>query len=154
MYQLKIFTMKFYLIYLMMLFSISLKAQSGKDSIELVNLLVKDYKTMENYDSKTHLENCTDKYLLVEDGEIWDMKKELDFYNKNSGRVMNRKNFFDIKYVRVQGEFAYTVYNLRSEIVENGNRQILNWVESVIFRKVKGRWKIEVIHSTKLQKPT
>ena len=123
-------------------------SQKTNDSSAIVRLLVDDYKTMGNWDIKSHIENCTDNYLLVENGEIWDIKKESEYYIKNATRVIDRKDYFDIKYVRVYGTYAYAVYNLRSDIVENGNLKVKTWLESAIFRKIKGKWKIELINST------
>jgi hypothetical protein len=145
-------TMKAYLIWVLMLMSVSVDAQQGSDSVEIVNLLVRDYKTLGNWDVDSHLKNCTDNYLLVEDGEITTLKEEAAYYRKNAQRVIERKDYFDIKYIRIHGDFAYAVYNLRSDFREKGIQKTMNWVESVIFRRVKRQWKIEVIHSTKLDK--
>ena len=142
--------MKFYFSLLSILVCFTATSQLRADSIEIVNLIAKDYKTMGNWDLKTHIQNCTDKYLLIENGEIWTMKEESDYYKKNSGRVMTRRDYFDFKRVNVQGAFAYAVYNLTSEIIENGGTKTVNFAESAICKKIDGKWKIEVIHSTKL----
>ena len=103
---------------------------------------------MGNRDIQKHIGNCTDNYLLIENGEFWDMKKEAENYRANVHRVMVRKDNFDFKYVRVYGNIAYAIYNLKSVIIENGNVKNKNWNESVIFRKIDSKWKIELIHST------
>ena len=103
---------------------------------------------MGTWDLKTHVANCTDNYLLVEKGEIWDMKRESIWYHENANRIINRKNYFDIKYVRIYKDIGYAVYNLRSDITENGILTTETWLESVIFRKGNRTWKIELIHST------
>lgn len=136
------------LILLSLLLSTNAFSQQNKDSAAIAQLLVDDYKTLGNWDVESHINHCTENYLLVENGEIWDMKKESDYFIKNASRVLDRKNHFDIKYVRVYGNCAYAVYNLRSDIRENGNLKVKNWVETTIFRKVKGTWKIELIDST------
>jgi len=123
-------------------------SQDENDSIAIVTLLKDDYKTMGTWDIKSHIEKCTDNYILIEKGEIWDMEKEKEHYMTNSHRVIDRKDYFDIKYIRIFDDIAYAVYNLKSDIIENGNLTAKNWNESVIFRKIDGRWKIELIHST------
>ncbi len=124
--------------------------QVRNDSIALVKLLIDDYKTMGTWDIKRHVENTTDKYLLIENGEIWNMGKETEYYHANAHRVIDRKDYFDIKYVRIYGKTAYAVYNLKSDITENGHLKTKNWAESVVFRKWRGKWKVELIHSTPL----
>ena len=123
-------------------------SQENNDSSAIIKLLINDYKTMGNWDIKSHIENCTENYLLVENGEVWDIKKETEYYIKNANRVIDRKDFFDIKYVRIYGDLAYAVYNLRSDITENGDLKVKTWLESTIFRKIKDKWKIEQINST------
>ena len=123
-------------------------SQENNDSSAIIKLLINDYKTMVNWDIKSHIENCTENYLLVENGEVWDIKKETEYYFKNANRVIDRKDFFDIKYVRIYGDLAYAVYNLRSDITENGDLKVKTWLESTIFRKIKDKWKIELINST------
>ena len=142
--------MKQLFVLLYLLLSLNLFSQN-KDSIAIVQLLVKDYKTMGNWDIKTHIENCTANYLLVENGEIWDLNKEIEYYKSNTNRKIDRKDYFEIKYVRISGNNAYAVYHLRSDISENGMLKVKTWLESVIFRKIAGIWKIELIHSTPVE---
>ena len=140
--------MKLISLFACLLISLHLFSQNQNDSTEIVRLLSEDYKTMGNWDIQKHIGNCTDNYLLIENGEFWDMKREAEDYRANIHRVMDRTDNFDFKYVRVFGNIAYAVYNLKSVIIENGNVKNKNWNESVIFRKIDGKWKIELIHST------
>lgn len=140
--------MKHLLLFIFLTISFTVFAQQKKDSVEIVNLLIKDYKTLGTWDINTHIKNCTKNYLLIENGEIWDMKKESEYFIKNANRTIDRKNYFDIKYIRVSGNNAYAVYNLKSDITEKGVLTIMKWVESAIFKKINGSWKIELIHST------
>jgi len=124
-------------------------SQQNKDSTEIMQLLKADYKTMVTNDIKTHRANCTDDYLLIEDGEIWNMEKEAAYYKQNEKRVIEREDHFALHYMKILDNTAYVVYNLRSDITENGKLSQKNWHESVIFRKVDGKWRIALIHSTK-----
>ncbi len=140
--------MKYILLLSSLLLTLKAFSNQENDSATIVKLLADDYKTMVNWDINTHVKNCTDNYLLIENGEIWDIKRESEYYRANANRVVERKDYFDIKYVRVHGDFAYAVYFLKSDINEDGNLKIMTWNESVIFRKIKDAWKIELIHST------
>ena len=137
-----------YLIIIFLIISSDSFSQGTKDSVAIVQLLINDYNALNKWDIKSHMSNCTDNYLLIEDGEIWDMKMEAEYFRKNASRAIDRKNSFAIRYVRVYGDFAYAVYGLRSDIKENGTYKVKNWTESSSFRKIKGIWKIELIHST------
>jgi len=143
--------MKYRLLILTLFLSITILAQEKKDSLEIVQLLKEDYHTMQTHDINKHKGYCTDNYLLIENGEIWNMDNEADGYKKDAHRVFDRKDYFDFKYIRIFENIAYAVYNLKSDIVENGNLTQKNWNESVIFRKIEGEWKIELIHSTPIE---
>ena len=140
--------MKYRLLIFFILVSISIFSQEKNDTTEIIQLLKEDYKTMVTHDIKSHMGNCTTDYLLIEDGEIWNMEKEEDYYRKNAHRIIKRKDHFDFKHITISGNTAYTVYNLKSDITENGKLTKKNWNESVIFRKIEGEWKIALIHST------
>jgi Domain of unknown function (DUF4440) len=140
--------MKYRLLIFSFFLSINIFAQEKKDSLEIVQLLKEDYKTMETHDIKKHMGYCTPDYLLIENGDIWNMEMEADGYKKDAHRVIKRTDDFDFKYIRIFENTAYAVYNLKSDIIENGKVTSKNWNESVIFRKLDGKWKIELIHST------
>lgn len=94
------------------------------------------------------MSNCTQDYFLIEDGEIWNIEEESKWYKDDANKATDRKDKFDFKYIRIDGDLAYTVYNLRSDITKEGKIIQKNWNESTIFRKVNGEWKIALIHST------
>ena len=106
---------------------------------------------MTNMDLKSHMNNCTDDYLLIEAGDIWNMEKESKWYKNAANKVTERKDHFDIKYIRIDGNIAYAVYNLKSDIVKEGKLTQKNWNESTIFRNVNGEWKIALINSTPIK---
>ena len=123
-------------------------SQKSSDSTEIVHVLKEDYKTMVTHDINKHKSFCTEDYLLIENGEIWNMEREAIDYKKKAQRIVLRNDYFDFKYVKVENNTAYAVYGLRSEITESGKLTTRHWNESTIFRKVDGSWKIALIHST------
>jgi hypothetical protein len=89
--------------------------------------------------------------LLSEDGKILRMDDEAVLYKKDAHKVFERKNDFDFKYIGIFENTAYAVYRLKADFVDNGNSTEKNWTESVIFKKIKGKWKMELIHSTPIK---
>lgn len=142
--------MKYSLLIFFLIVSMKIFSQGKNDSIEIIQLLKDDYKTMVTSDIKKHMAYCTDDYLLIENGEVWNMEKEAEYYKQNTRRVIERSDYFDFKYIKISGNTAYAVYNLKSDIRESGKLTQKNWNESAIFRKIDGRWKIALIHSTKI----
>lgn len=85
---------------------------------------------------------------MIEAGDVWNMDREAQWYRDPSSKVNDRKDHFEFKYIRIDGDVAYAVYNLKSDITKDGKLTQKNWNESAIFRKVNGEWKIALIHST------
>ena len=62
------------------------------------------------------------------------MQKEADYYRKNGSRSIEREDHFDFNFIKILGNTAYAVYNLKSDISENGTLAQKNWNETTIFR--------------------
>src|SRR6476660_4554339 len=131
--------------YLICLFYLSFSAiafSQKNDSTTIIQLLKNDYGTLLSKDLKKHMSNCTADYLLIEAGDIMNMEDESKWYKNAANKVTDRKDKFDFKHIRIDGNVAYAVYNLRSDITKEGKLTQKNWNESTIFRKVNGEWKI------------
>jgi hypothetical protein len=107
--------MKYTLLILTLFLSITILAQEKKDSLEIVQLLKEDYRTMQTHDIEKHRDLCTDNYLLSENGEILRMEDEAAFYKEEADKVFERKNYFDFKYIGIFENTAYAVYRLKSD---------------------------------------
>lgn len=129
----------------------STTAFSQHDTTRIIQLLKGDYGTMPGLDLNKHKSNCTEDYLLIEAGEIWNMEREAQWYGDPSSKVESRKDHFEFKHIRIDGDVAYAVYTLRSEIIKEGKLTQKNWAESAVFRKVNGEWKIALVHSTPIK---
>lgn len=149
--------MRYLLFTIAFLFSLYILAQKKSDSLAIVQLLREDYSTLMTYDVNKHMKHCTDDYLLIENGEIWNIGKEAEWYKKNAIKnaniIFDRKDYFNFKLLKISGNTAYTVFELISEITKNGSLTTKRYSESVVFRKVQGKWKIALIHSTPVINP-
>ena len=143
--------MEYRVLILTLFLSVTILSQEKKDSLEIVQLLKEDYRTLQTHDISKHRELCTDNYLLSEDGNILRMDDEAVLYKKDAHKVFERKDYFDFKYIGIFEDTAYAVYRLKADFVDTGNSTEKNWTESVIFKKIKGKWKIELIHSTPIK---
>lgn len=140
-----------YLICLCCLSFSAIAFSQKNDTTAIIQVLKSDYGTLFSMDLKKHISNCTGDYLLIEDGDIWNMEKESKWYKDDANKVTDRKDNFDFKHIRIDGNVAYAVYNLKSDITKEGKLTQKNWNESTIFRKVNGEWKIALIHSTPIK---
>jgi ketosteroid isomerase-like protein len=104
-------------------------------------------------DQKKYLSMLTDDYRLLENGEIFDANGDISFMPKPEDKY-RRTDIFDFQSVKIQGDFAYTVYFLKSDITDNkkGHRAV-DFLESTILRRNGNNWRIALLHSTRLVKP-
>ena len=140
--------MKYVLLIIIIFLSCTVFAQNNNDSSAIIQLLKDDYHTMMTHDLEKHKSNCTDDYLLIENGEIWNMEKESEWYKKDASKVYDRKDYFSFRLVNISGNTAYAVYHLQSDFTEKGKLTTKRWNESAVFKKVYDQWKIALIHST------
>lgn len=91
-----------------------------------------------------------DDYLLCEHGELIDLEGDVAMLTKNRGPGFQRKDQFDFKSVTVRGDIAYTVYFLESDLDDDKMKRHRKWLESAILRRIDGRWRAALLHSTKI----
>ena len=134
----------------LLIFSIpfSLSAQTSSDSTKIVQLLIKDYKTLAHWDIESHLNNCTDDYYLIENGQLWTSEDEQAYFEANHHRLIRRRDRFKITYSSINGNSAYLIYELTTSFSENGKYETRHWIEDAHFKKINGEWKISLIHSS------
>ena len=124
-------------------------AQDAKDSIAIVQVIKADYKALGENDVEARRRNCTPDYQLIEDGELWNLEKEIDFMLSRKGQSMSRTDTFHFYSLQVKGSMAFAVYDLRSSITRAGTTKYYHWIESAVLVWSGGGWKIRLIHSTK-----
>lgn len=92
----------------------------------------------------------TDDYLLLENGELLDIAGDLALLDKLPPDH-TRKDRFDFRYINVDGDDAYAVYFLESDMNDskNGPRS-RRWLESAILRREGARWRAALLHSTRI----
>ena len=96
----------------------------------------------------------TDDYLLLENGEIFDANGDIASMPK-AGDGYTRSDAFDFRTVRMLGDTAYVIYFLRSAVVEKTEAaRNLEWLESAVLRRTGGHWRVAVLHSTRVVKPS
>jgi ketosteroid isomerase-like protein len=96
----------------------------------------------------------TDDYVLLEDGDIISLEKDISLMPTPQDDYQ-RKDTFDFRSVKIQKDVAYLVYFLKSDIrdKQEGARQRA-YLESMILRRDSGgTWRVALLHSTKLSKP-
>lgn len=104
-------------------------------------------------DKKKYRSMLTDDYVLLENGEIISLEQDVSLIPAPQDDYQ-RNDSFDFHSVKVQGDLAYLVYFLKSDINDKkeGARK-REYLESIIMRRDGGGvWRVALLHSTRMTK--
>ena len=62
-----------------------------------------------------------------------------------------RKNNFEFVNTNIHNKSAWVTYYLQSGFTRNGKEELVKWMETVVLIKNAKKWKINVLHSTRLK---
>ena len=110
------------------------------------------YAAYRGLDKAKYRACLTDDYLLLENGELLDADGDLAVM-ASPGSGYERTDLFDFRSVKMQGNVAYAVYFLTSDIKDKQGARHREWLESMILRRSGTEWRTALLHSTRLMKP-
>jgi ketosteroid isomerase-like protein len=107
------------------------------------------FAAMAKHDGKAMQETATEDFQLLEHGEDWTMQRLIEAVQPK-GKPYERKNFFSQIRARQNGDVAWVSYWNKAEIRSESGLRTIVWLESAIIVKEVDRWKIQLLHSTRL----
>ena len=113
-----------------------------KDDTHFISHIDQDIDAIFNPKLNKAFEDGGAKRWIVYAGQTA-VGKVAAFYRKDAHKVFERKDYFDFKYIGIFENTAYAVYRLKADFFKNGNSMQKNWTESVIFKKIKGKFREE-----------
>ena len=122
---------------------------SAEEAAAVKQMLVDWYAAYSTTDEARYKEFVVEEYVLLENGVIMGLEDDLKAMR---GRLpgYRRKDAFDFRSVRLHGDLAYATYFLESEMVDDTKIQQRKWLESAVLRRVNGRWRCALLHSTRI----
>lgn len=93
---------------------------------------------------------CTEDFLLLETGEVWDIARMRNYLQSSEGKTeVKRINSFDFIEVKISGNMAWAAYYNKAEFRNDGEVvKEMNWVESTTAVLTEEGWKLQLLHST------
>ncbi len=146
---------KITLLVILLTTSFLVKAQQlpTKEEKNVQQTVVEFFEALSNRDSITLKNYSTADIILFEYGNIWNadtlIRKAIKL---NTATDFKRVNTIDFISTTVDKNTGWTSYNLFSEIIRDGKKITMQWLETVIAIKKKKRWQIKVLHSTLIKK--
>jgi ketosteroid isomerase-like protein len=150
---------KIYLIFILsLIFQIKALAQNStkpNDAQEIQQLIQDSFDSLfSNYQAELLDRFYTPDFLLLEQGEVWDMdfiKTYLEDRSKNPNPV-TRTNRFEFIKTEVFGERAWVAYHNWATFTKEGTapREVY-WLESASAVRTSEGWRLELLHSTRVE---
>lgn len=144
-----------FLFFLSIGFSSFSQAQNS-DEVEIQNLIQNSFDELfSNLDAEKLGDFYTDDFLLLEQGEVWDKAIILGYFERasqNPNRPV-RTNRFEFIQTKVEGNRGWVGYWNYATISKDGQVvQEIKWLESATAVKTEKGWRLDMLHSTRVEK--
>lgn len=139
---------------LLLVFCLSnvLYAQSADDQKAVQQTVTAVFDALSNRNASDLRSNCTADVRFYEYGQTWTVDTLINLaITKNTATDFKRGNKFDFINTTVKGDVAWATYKLQSDINQNGKSVSVYWMETVVLVQENKKWKINVLHSTRLK---
>ena len=90
-------------------------------------------------------------FILLENGEIWTIDTLANKISRPKPEGYLRRNSFDFLETKIEKNQAWVYYKNKAEITSKTRNVTIKWLESAILRKEKGRWQMDLMHSTPMK---
>jgi len=105
------------------------------------------FDAISKYDYQAMRQACTSDYVLFEDGTVWTVEDHINFLKPYEGKARITYSFMDVK-KSLEGSVAWRTHRNVADATIEGQPVHFEWLESVIFKRQNGDWKMAFLHST------
>ena len=140
---------KLFVIFFLFLSVSDIMAQKDSQSIQATVIGFFNGLSLINSDTLKHY--TTSDFELLEDGEVWNMDTLVNAVKPLKGSNMIRVNSFNFLTTKIQKDIAWVSYYNTADYTMDEKKRQVRWLESAVLVKTKGRWKIQLLHSTKIK---
>jgi hypothetical protein len=95
---------------------------------------------------------CTDDVKILETGLIWNFDSLALRLQKKRPADFKRINQLDFLETHIKKDVAWLYYWNQATITANSKTFVVKWLESAVLRKQKDGWKIQLLHSTEIER--
>jgi hypothetical protein len=89
----------------------------------------------------------THDFQLLEAGEDWDINQLIQAVKPSE---YSRRNYFSVIRVETSGNFSWVSYWNKATFTKGELVEDVVWLESAVLVKENEKWKIQMLHSTKI----
>lgn len=92
----------------------------------------------------------TPDFLLLEHGEVWNRDTLLRRLAPLKNRAFKRVHEFRFIRTEKRGKTAWIAYDNKASVTVDNRQRTLHWLESATVRYYKGKWRVALMHSTRV----
>ena len=133
----------------------SLQAQPkiSQQEKDIQQTVIRMFEALSNRDSVALKAECANDISLYEYGQIWNMDSLIQkAIIQNLSADFKRTNRFEFIRSIADQKTGWVTYQLQSDIIKEGHRSLVLWLETVGLVKEGKKWKIKHLHSTLLKR--
>lgn len=132
----------------------SANSPAKHDSAEVVQKVIIDtFDALSTGDTLSMTALCTADVMILENGAVWNMDSIITSI-KAMPQGLQRKNSFEFIRTEVDGAKAWVAYKNKANVTLGEKRREITWLESATLKKENDQWKLELLHSTVLERKT
>jgi ketosteroid isomerase-like protein len=147
--------MKTLLVLVALLFSTTAFSQTS-DVLQVEQLIQDSFdEIFSNYNAEKLTDFYTEDFILLEHGEVWDMAFIRNYLGKakSNPNPPTRTNRFEYIKTIAEGDRAWIAYHNYATISRDGQvLRELYWLESATAIRTENGWRLDMLHSTRVDK--
>jgi ketosteroid isomerase-like protein len=148
------------IVFLALFYQVATQAQTNSKkqaTLEIHQLIQESFDSLFSaYHAKLVERYYTPDFILLEQGEIWDMDFIKSYLSERSlkNNPMTRTNRFEFIKTEIFGDQAWVAYHNYATFTKEGEapREVY-WLESAAAVKTNQGWRLELLHSTRAELP-
>lgn len=128
-------------------------AQKSTPEEEVQQTVREVFEVLSTKDTVALRKLCTPDVRFYEYGQVWPLDTLIKLaVTRNTASDFKRTNMLDFIRTTIREDVAWATYNLHSSITRNGKQTEVYWQETVVLLREKKKWKLNTLHSTRLNK--
>jgi len=140
------------ILYLLLITFTGLSVNAQNNNIKAVQETINTFfKAFSEGNFKYIEQTSTLDFLLLEQGMIWNLDTLQNKLAKPKPAGYSRKNRFEFFETRITGKRAWVGYHNYADFETAAGKRKIHWLESAVLVKEKKSWKLEMMHSTRVQ---
>jgi hypothetical protein len=148
------------IVILALFFQVAVQAQTNSKkqaTLEIHQLIQESFDSLFSAYQANLLERYyTPDFILLEQGEIWDMDFIKSYLSERSlkNNPVTRTNRFEFIKTEIFGDRAWVAYHNYATFTKAGEApRVVYWLESASAVKTNQGWRLELLHSTRAELP-